>query len=175
MATRVVAPSPLRTVGIAATLGGGFVLLFSGFTGRAAIVGAVVLCAGIALLDGADRGGLGIRQVGLFLVLLGSGLGAWSFAVTALLMVIGLPVDDPVRALFFASAAAVLVGALMIRPPAPVLWLARPLAAGIRRAAPPVGRAAVSGVRRAAAAAGHAASAVRRAAESASPPHAGRA
>jgi hypothetical protein len=172
MAVQVAPPLSLpsmRTVGASVTLAGALITFLSGFTGRAGIVGAVVLCAGIALLDGADRGGLGIRQVGLFLVLLGSGLGAWSFAVVALLMVIGLPVDDPVRALFVASTAAVVLGALMIRPPRPVLWLARLVVAAARMVAPPVRRAAVSGLRHAAAAARHAASATRRAADSTSP------
>jgi hypothetical protein len=144
MSMRVAVPFSLRTVGLAATLGGALITFFSGFTGRGAIAGAVVLCAGIAVLDGVDRGGLGLRQAGLFLVLLGFGLGAWSFVVLTLLALIRLPADEPVLIMFVSSTAAVLVGAQMIRPPAPLVWVARAIAGAARRAAPPVRRAAAS-------------------------------
>lgn len=107
MSLRIAEPVPLRTVGLGTTFGGVMTMTFAGFNGPAALVGVVALCAGIALLDAVDRGRMERRQVGLFLLTLGGGVGAWALVVTLLLAILRLPADPAAVALLAGSILAV--------------------------------------------------------------------
>ncbi|MGH2765507.1 MAG: hypothetical protein ACRDKA_06305 [Actinomycetota bacterium] len=107
MALGIAEPAPLRTVGGGTVAGGALATIFAGFRGPAALVGVVALCAGISLLDGVDRGRMGRRQLGLFLIALAGVLGAWALVVTVLIAMLGLPPDPMALGLL---AGAILAG-----------------------------------------------------------------
>jgi hypothetical protein len=124
MALRIAEPNPLRTIGFAAAAGGALVTILSGFQGPAALVGLGVLCLGIALLDAVDGGGVGWRQLGVFLLALGGVLGAWALVVTLLLGMLGLPPGRVPLVLLVGGALAVGVAVFLIRyrpRPAPAI------------------------------------------------------
>ena len=107
MSLRIAEPLPLRTLGLGTAIGGVLTMIFAGFNSPAALVGVVALCAGIALPDAVDRGGMQRRQVGLFLLTPGGGVGAWALVVTLLLAILRLPADPAALALLAGSVLAV--------------------------------------------------------------------
>jgi hypothetical protein len=125
---RINDPTPVRIAGSGAAVGGLLLLILAGFTGVAALIGVIALCAGVALVDAAGRGELGPRQAGLFLVVLGLGLGFWGFLVVLLLWGLGLPVEGPPLLVLAVCIPASLVGWVLVRPGA-LRWAAGAVAA----------------------------------------------
>ncbi|MGH2546635.1 MAG: hypothetical protein ACRDHJ_07125 [Actinomycetota bacterium] len=115
MALRIAEPSPPRAAGLGATAVGALTTILSGFQGPPALVGLVVLCLGIALLDAVDAGGVGRRQLAVFLLSLGGVVGAWGLVVTALLAMLGLPPDRAVLILLVGGILAMGVAVFLIR------------------------------------------------------------
>jgi len=115
MALRIAEPTPLRTAGLGATAGGALTTILSGFRGPAALVGLVILCLGIALVDAVDAGRVGRRQLAVFLLSLGGVVGAWGLVVTALLAMLGLPPDRAVLILLAGGVLAMGVAVFLIR------------------------------------------------------------
>jgi uncharacterized iron-regulated membrane protein len=108
-------PKPLRTVGVGVTAGGALLTVFAGFTGAAALVGVIMLCCGISLLDAVDLGWVGRRQLGLFLLALGAVVGAWALIVVVLLAILGLAADTIALALLGGSFLAAGGGTFILR------------------------------------------------------------
>jgi hypothetical protein len=115
MALRIVQSAPLRTTGFGASAGGAVTAILAGFQGPAALVGVAVLCLGIALLDAVDTGGVGRRQVGLFLLGLGGVVGSWAVVVAVLQAMLGLPADAMVLGLLAGAILAVGVAVFLLR------------------------------------------------------------
>jgi hypothetical protein len=130
---RITDPTPVRIAGSGAAIGGLLLLILAGFTGVAALIGVIAVCAGVALVDAANRGEVGPRQVGVFFVVLGLGLGFWGSLVVLLLWGLSLPVEGPPLVIVAVCAPAVLVGALLLRPGA-LRWAAGGLGGVFRRA-----------------------------------------
>jgi hypothetical protein len=99
----------------------------------AALIGVFAVCAGVALVDAAGRGEVGPRQVGVFLIVLGVGLGFWGLLVVLLLWGLGLPVEGPPLVILAICVPSVLLGALLLRPGA-LGWVAGGLATIFRQA-----------------------------------------
>jgi hypothetical protein len=124
MALRIAESRPLRTFGLGATAGGTLVTIMSGFQGPAALIGLAVLSLGIALLDAADAGLVGPRQLGLFLLTLGGVVAVWGLVVALLLAMLALSPDPVVLMLLAGGILAAGVGAFLIRylpRPAPAI------------------------------------------------------
>jgi hypothetical protein len=113
---RINDPTPVRIAGSGAAAGGLFLLILAGFTGVAAMVGVLAICAGVGLVDAAGLGELGPRQAGIFLMVLGIGLGFWALSVVVLLVGLGLPVEGAPLMILTASVPAAAVGGLLVRP-----------------------------------------------------------
>jgi hypothetical protein len=112
---RIEEPRPLRTVGWGTVAGGGLLTVFAGFVGPAALVGVVILGAGIALLDAVDIGRVARRQLGLFLLVSGGVVGAWALVVVLIMAIIGLTPDLPVLSLLAGAFLAVGGGMYIVR------------------------------------------------------------
>jgi hypothetical protein len=124
MVLRIDEPTPLRTAGLGATAAGALTTILSGLQGPAALVGLVVLCLGIALLDAVDVGRVGRRQLAVFLLAIGAVLAAWALVVTLLLAMLGLPLARVPLMLLAGGILAVGVGILLMRylpRPAPAI------------------------------------------------------
>jgi hypothetical protein len=113
---------PLRTLGIATTSVGAFLIESSGVRGPTATVGLILMALGLAAFDAIDRGGLGTRHAGLVAVVVGSGLGSWSLAIVALLLLLELPVDPHLWMVLASGAFGVVTGLLVVRGAIP--WVA---------------------------------------------------
>ncbi|HEX2032086.1 MAG TPA: hypothetical protein VHL78_11930 [Actinomycetota bacterium] len=115
MAFRVIEPTRLRGAAILAAVAG-VLLIVAGVAGRPiALGGAVLVAAAGAAFDGLGERRIGLRQVGVFLAALGSGLGIWALLVLALMMLLGLaPVPAMVYLLLAAALASVAGGVALI-------------------------------------------------------------
>jgi hypothetical protein len=118
---------PLRSFGIATTSVGAFLIESSGVRGPMATVGLILVALGLAAFDAIDRG-LGTRHAGLVAVVVGGGLGSWSLAIVALLLLLELPVDPHLWVVLATGAFGVVTGLLVVRGGIP--WVA---AGGHRR------------------------------------------
>jgi hypothetical protein len=113
---------PLRTFGIATTSVGVFLIESSAVRGPMATVGLILVALGLAAFDAIDRGGLGTRHAGLVAVVVGGGLGSWSLAIVALLVLLELPVDPHLWMVLASGAFGVVTGLLVVRGSVP--WVA---------------------------------------------------
>jgi hypothetical protein len=89
--------------------------VFAGFVGPGALVGVLMISAGIALLDALDLGRVSLRQVGLFLLVAGGVVGGWALVVMLIMAIIGLTPDTPVLALLAGAFLAVGGGMYVLR------------------------------------------------------------
>ena len=112
MGYRVVQPTPLRAIAFSATVLGITMVESSGVRGRAAVVGAVLLCFGIAGLDALALGRVSLRQAAMFFATLGAGLGIWAGTVILVVRIIDLGTDAVAQNLFLAAVA--LLGASLV-------------------------------------------------------------
>ena len=93
-----------------------YVVIVGGIvTAIAALVGLVILCLGIALLDSVDAGRVGRRQLAVFLLSLGGVVGAWGLVVTVLLAMLGLPPDRAVLILLAGGILSTGMAVFLIR------------------------------------------------------------
>jgi hypothetical protein len=115
VSVRIEQPRPLQTVGWGTIAGGLVATLIAGFVGPAALVGVIMVSAGIALLDALDLGRVSRRQVGLFLLVAGGVVGAWALVVMLIMAIIGLTPDTPVLALLAGAFLAVGAGMYILR------------------------------------------------------------
>jgi hypothetical protein len=106
---------PFRTIGIATTAIGAFLIESSGVRGPVATVGLILVALGLAAFDAMDRGGLETRHAGLVAVVVGGGLGSWSLAIVALLLLLELPVDPHLWMVLASGAFGVVTGVLVVR------------------------------------------------------------
>ena len=115
MALRISEPVPLRTVGIAATALGAFIIESSAAHRPTAVSGLVLVAFGISVLDGVGRRRLELRQLGLFVAIIAGSLAAWAAAVLAVLAVFSLPAGGHVWALLWSGLAGGLLGGVFLR------------------------------------------------------------
>jgi hypothetical protein len=145
---RIEAPRPLQTVGWGIAAGGVVLTVFAGFVGPLALVGVIMISAGIALLDALDLGRVSRRQIGLFLLVTGGVVGTWALVVVLIMAIIGLTPDTPVLAMLAAGFLAVGGGMYVVRYAPVAEARARPRRArtasgsGRRTSAPQAGRLA---------------------------------
>jgi hypothetical protein len=78
MALRVVEPLPLRAMGIAAIGVGAFIVESFAASRPPAVVGLVLIAAGIALLAAVGERHVSVRHAGLFALVSGAALAAWA-------------------------------------------------------------------------------------------------
>jgi hypothetical protein len=93
---------------------GGLVVVRAGFRGPAALIGVLLLAAGLALLDAWARGRLTVALVGVFLLVLGLGVGVWTVGVILLLDAVDVPAAPELDRLLAASAAAASSGLVVV-------------------------------------------------------------
>lgn len=134
MALRVVEPLPLRTVGIAATVLGVFIVESSAAYRPPALTGLVLLAFGVATLDAVGERRFQPRQLGLFAIIVGGSLAAWAGVVLAVLGIFALPAGGHLWALLWSGAVGTVLGGILIRR-----WN-RAAAAGPRAAGSSLGR-----------------------------------
>jgi hypothetical protein len=113
---------PLRTFGIGTTAFGAFLIESSSVRGPVAVVGLVLVALGLAAFDAIDRGRLGSRHAGLVAAVVGGGLGSWSLAIVALLVLLELPVDRHLWMILASGAIGLVAGLLVVRLGIP--WVA---------------------------------------------------
>ena len=111
MAFRVVEPVRLRGAAILAAVAG-VLLIVAGVAGRPiALAGAILLAAAGAAFDALGEGRLGLRQLGVFLAALGSGLGIWAVLVLALMLLMAVaPVPGAVYLILLLAVASAATG-----------------------------------------------------------------
>ena len=112
MGFRVVRPTLLRVTAYTSTVAGIAFILAAGVRGPLALIGAVLLSFGIAVLDALALERLSLRQVSMFLGILGLAIGAWAGAVIAAVRLLDVGSEAAARHVFgvaLALAAASLV------------------------------------------------------------------
>lgn len=115
MAFRVIEPTRLRGAAILAAVAG-VLLVVAGVAGRPiAVGGAILLAAAGAAFDGLGEGRLGLRQVGVFLAALGSGLGIWALLVVVLMVLLAIaPVPATVYVVLALAVIASAAGVALV-------------------------------------------------------------
>jgi hypothetical protein len=106
---------PLRTIGITTTAAGALSIESSTVRGPGAAVGLFLVALGLAAFDAIDRGGVGARHAGIVAVVVGGGLGSWSLAIVALLVLLKLPVDVHLWMILAAGALGTAAGSILVR------------------------------------------------------------
>jgi hypothetical protein len=113
---------PLRVFGIATAAIGTFLIESSSVRGPVAVIGLILVALGLAAFDAIDRGEVGARHAGLVAAVVGGGLGSWSLAIVALLVLLELPVDSHLWAILGSGAIGLLAGLVVVRRGVP--WVA---------------------------------------------------
>jgi hypothetical protein len=115
MALRVVKPLPLRTLGIAAIGVGVFIVESFAASRPPAIVGLVLIGAGIALLAAVGERRVSVRHVGLFAVVTGASLAAWAAVALLGMTLFDLHPGRHLLVLLGVGAAWTVPGAYLLR------------------------------------------------------------
>jgi hypothetical protein len=115
MALRVLKPLPLRALGIAAIGMGVFIVESFAASRPPAIVGLVLVAAGIALLAAVGERHVSVRHVGLFAIVAGASLAAWAGVVLVGMTLFDLHPGRHLLVLLGVGAAGTLAGAYLLR------------------------------------------------------------
>jgi hypothetical protein len=125
---------------LALLAGGGAAVALSGFHGPGALAGAALLALGLALVDAAARDHLSPLQAGVFLLVLGLGLGAWAAVAIVMLEFVDMPVAPELDELLAASVAGAAAGFVVVAGsrlvPGPELGPSTPRPAPLRAPVP---------------------------------------
>ena len=104
-ALRPLVPFTIQAAATALTFAGALLIAEAGVRGPRSLVGFGMFSLGFVVFDGLYRGRFGLRQVSLFFGWLAAGIGAWAALVSALLVLLELPVGEEMRSLLIVAAA----------------------------------------------------------------------
>jgi hypothetical protein len=104
-ALKPLVPFSIQVAASALTFAGALLIAEAGVRGPRSLVGFGLFSLGFVAFDGLYRGRFGLRQVSLFFGWVAAGIGGWAVLVSALLVLLELPVGEEIRSLLIVAAA----------------------------------------------------------------------